>query len=58
MSLRRALVRNTAWYGAVTVVGVVSALIMSVILARGLGPAGVRDSSMPGHTPINKARHA
>lgn len=45
MSLRRALVRNTAWYGAVTVVGVVSALIMSVILARGLGPSLMGDLS-------------
>ena len=39
MNIRRALVRNTAWYGMVTGVGLVSGLVMSVILARGLGPA-------------------
>ena len=38
MNVRHALVRNTAWYGAVTAVGLVSGLAMSVILARGLGP--------------------
>ena len=30
--------RNTAWYGMVTGVGMVSGLVMSIILARGLGP--------------------
>ncbi len=39
MNVRLALVRNTAWYGVVTAVGLVSGLVMSVILARGLGPA-------------------
>ncbi|HXG14963.1 MAG TPA: oligosaccharide flippase family protein [Calidithermus sp.] len=38
MSLRDALVRNTFWYGVVTVVGLASGIVMSVILARGLGP--------------------
>jgi O-antigen/teichoic acid export membrane protein len=38
MNVRLALVRNTAWYAAVTGVGLVSGLVMSVILARGLGP--------------------
>jgi O-antigen/teichoic acid export membrane protein len=39
MNVRIALVRNTAWYALVTGVGLVSGLAMSVILARGLGPA-------------------
>ncbi len=39
MNVRLALVRNTAWYAVVTGVGLVSGLVMSVILARGLGPA-------------------
>jgi O-antigen/teichoic acid export membrane protein len=39
MNVRVALVRNTAWYAMVTGVGLVSGLVMSVILARGLGPA-------------------
>jgi O-antigen/teichoic acid export membrane protein len=39
MNLRHTLARNTAWYGGLTVVGLVSGLPMSVILARGLGPA-------------------
>ena len=34
MSLRDALVRNTFWYGVVTVVGLASGIVMSVILAR------------------------
>ena len=38
MNVRLALVRNTFWYGLVTGVGLVSGLVMSVILARGLGP--------------------
>jgi O-antigen/teichoic acid export membrane protein len=39
MNVRVSLVRNTAWYALVTGVGLVSGLVMSVILARGLGPA-------------------
>ena len=39
MNVHRALVRNTAWYGLVTAIGLVSGLLMSVVLARGLGPA-------------------
>lgn len=39
MNVRHALYRNTAWYAGVTAVGLVSGLLMSVILARGLGPA-------------------
>jgi len=38
MNIKRALMRNTAWYGIVTAVGLVSGLVMSVVLARGLGP--------------------
>ena len=38
MNIHRALMRNTAWYGLVTAVGLVSGLVMSVVLARGLGP--------------------
>ena len=45
MNVRVALVRNTAWYAMVTGVGLVSGLVMSVILARGLGPALMGDLS-------------
>ena len=38
MNVKAALVRNTAWYGLVTLVGVGSGLLTSVVLARGLGP--------------------
>jgi O-antigen/teichoic acid export membrane protein len=38
MTLRDALVRNTFWYGVVTVVGMASGIVVSIILARGLGP--------------------
>ena len=38
MNIHRALMRNTAWYGLVTAIGLVSGLVMSVVLARGLGP--------------------
>jgi O-antigen/teichoic acid export membrane protein len=43
--VRRALVRNTAWYGLVTVLGLGSGLLMSIVLARGLGPALMGDYS-------------
>jgi len=45
MNIRAALLRNTAWYGVVTIVGLLSGLAMSVILARGLGPALMGDLS-------------
>jgi O-antigen/teichoic acid export membrane protein len=45
MNIQRALMRNTAWYGLVTAVGLVSGLLMSIILARGLGPALMGDLS-------------
>lgn len=39
------IVRNTFWYGVVTAIGVLAGLIMSVVLARGLGPARMGDYS-------------
>jgi len=42
-TVRDALARNTLWYGLVTVIGLVSGLAMSVVLARGLGPALMGD---------------
>lgn len=38
MKIHETLVRNTLWFGLLTVAGLVSGLLMSVILARGLGP--------------------
>ena len=45
MNVRAALLRNTFWYGVVTIVGLVSGLLMSVVLARGLKPALMGDYS-------------
>jgi O-antigen/teichoic acid export membrane protein len=45
VNVQAALLRNTFWYGAVTLVGLVSGLLMSVVLARGLGPALMGDYS-------------
>ena len=45
MNLRTALVRNTAWYGLVTFIGLGSGLVMSIVLARGLGPSLMGDYS-------------
>jgi O-antigen/teichoic acid export membrane protein len=45
VNVQLALVRNTVWYGAVTVVGLVSGLVMSIIWARGLGPSLMGDLS-------------
>lgn len=39
------IVRNTFWYGVVTAIGVLAGFIMSVVLARGLGPARMGDYS-------------
>jgi len=44
-TVRDALFRNTFWYGLVTLVGLLSGLTMSVVLARGLGPALMGDFS-------------
>jgi O-antigen/teichoic acid export membrane protein len=41
--VRGDLMRNTAWYGLVTFIGVGSGLLMSIVLARGLGPALMGD---------------
>lgn len=44
-SVGETLVRNTFWYGLVTVLGLGVGLAMSVVLARGLGPARMGDYS-------------
>ena len=44
-SVRDSLVRNTFWYGVVTVFGLGAGLLMSIVLARGLGPAAMGDYS-------------
>lgn len=43
--LRDTIVRNTFWYGLVTAAGLGAGLLMSVVLARGLGPAAMGDYS-------------
>jgi exosortase len=45
MSLRDTIVRNTFWYGLVTVAGLAAGLVMSIVLARGLGPHAMGDYS-------------
>lgn len=40
-----ALIRNTFWYALVTVLGLASGLLMSILLARALGPARMGDFS-------------
>jgi O-antigen/teichoic acid export membrane protein len=45
VSVRAMLMRNTAWYGLVTFIGLASGLLMSIILARGLGPSLMGDYS-------------
>jgi O-antigen/teichoic acid export membrane protein len=44
-TVRTTLVRNTFWYGLVTVFGLAAGLLMSIVLARGLGPAAMGDYS-------------
>ena len=44
-NVRTVLVRNTAWYGVVTFIGLGSGLLMSIVLARGLGPSLMGDYS-------------
>ena len=43
--IRDTLLRNTFWYGLVTFVGVAVGIVMSVILARGLGPTEMGEFS-------------
>jgi O-antigen/teichoic acid export membrane protein len=45
LPIRDVLARNTLWYGFITMVGLASGLAMSVVLARGLGPALMGDFS-------------
>jgi O-antigen/teichoic acid export membrane protein len=45
LPIRDVLARNTIWYGLITVLGLASGLAMSVVLARGLGPALMGDFS-------------
>jgi len=45
VSTRDTLVRNTFWFGLVTVIGLASGVMMSVVLARWLGPARMGDFS-------------
>jgi exosortase len=45
MTIRETILRNTFWYGLVTAAGIVAGLAMSVVLARGLGPARMGDYS-------------
>jgi O-antigen/teichoic acid export membrane protein len=44
-TVRTVLIRNTAWYGLVTFIGLGSGLLMSIVLARGLGPSRMGDYS-------------
>jgi O-antigen/teichoic acid export membrane protein len=45
VNIKAVLVRNTVWYGGITLVGIGSGLLMSVVLARGLGPERMGDFS-------------
>jgi PST family polysaccharide transporter len=45
LSIRDVLARNTLWYGLITMFGLAAGLAMSVVLARGLGPAVMGDFS-------------
>jgi O-antigen/teichoic acid export membrane protein len=45
VKVRHSLARNTFWYGIVTVIGLVAGIVMSVILARGLGPTDMGEYS-------------
>jgi O-antigen/teichoic acid export membrane protein len=44
-SIRDVLARNTFWYGLITMLGLAAGLTMSIVLARGLGPALMGDFS-------------
>lgn len=45
MTVRDTIVRNTFWYAVVTAIGILSGLLTSIVLARGLGPARMGDYS-------------
>jgi O-antigen/teichoic acid export membrane protein len=45
MNVKAALLRNTLWYGLVTFIGLAAGLLMSIVLARGLGPARMGEYS-------------
>jgi O-antigen/teichoic acid export membrane protein len=45
LPIRDVLARNTLWYGCITMIGLAAGLAMSVVLARGLGPALMGDFS-------------
>ncbi|HEV8640346.1 MAG TPA: exosortase [Methylomirabilota bacterium] len=45
MTIRETILRNTFWYGVVTGLGLVAGLLMSILLARGLGPERMGDYS-------------
>jgi exosortase len=45
MTTRETILRNTFWYGLVTVLGLGAGLVMSIVLARGLGPERMGDFS-------------
>ena|GEM_PF-653692 len=44
-STRDTILRNTFWYGVVTALGLAAGLVMSIVLARGLGPARMGEYS-------------
>jgi O-antigen/teichoic acid export membrane protein len=45
MNVKAALLRNTLWYALVTFIGLAAGLLMSIVLARGLGPARMGEYS-------------
>jgi O-antigen/teichoic acid export membrane protein len=45
VNIRETLLRNTFWYGLITVAGLAFGVVMSVVLARGLGPARMGEYS-------------
>jgi O-antigen/teichoic acid export membrane protein len=45
LTSRDTLIRNTFWYGVVTFIGIAVGIVMSVVLARGLGPTRMGEFS-------------